>query len=243
MYYMNGRIRYSETDANEYLTPEGILNYFQDCSTFQSEDIGFGVEKLKEEKIFWVLNFWQIVIKRRPRLGEKILVGTLPYEFKSSIGFRNFILKTEKGEELAIANSIWTLLNKENHFTKVSPEMEAAYRIEDRLEMDYAPRKIEIPKEEFGNYVIRDAIEIKKHHLDSNFHVNNGQYVKFAIDFLPENVEICEIRAEYKMQAVLGDIIIPKIYLQENKYTITLNNTDNKVYATIQLFIKEDIHD
>ena len=32
----------SEADHTELLTLPGLVNYFQDCSTFQSEDIGYG---------------------------------------------------------------------------------------------------------------------------------------------------------------------------------------------------------
>ena len=49
-YSFSGRVRYSEIGENGLLTLPGILNYFQDCSTFQSEDIGLGTEVLKAKK-------------------------------------------------------------------------------------------------------------------------------------------------------------------------------------------------
>ena len=36
------RIRYSEADHRGLLTLPGVINYFQDCSTFQSEALGVG---------------------------------------------------------------------------------------------------------------------------------------------------------------------------------------------------------
>ena len=50
MYQMESRIRYSETDADGRLTPEKLIDYFQDCSTFQSEDNGLGVERLRHKE-------------------------------------------------------------------------------------------------------------------------------------------------------------------------------------------------
>ena len=44
------RVRFSEADHTELLTLPGLVNYFQDCSTFQSEDIGYGVESLKKKR-------------------------------------------------------------------------------------------------------------------------------------------------------------------------------------------------
>ena len=41
-YTIDGRIRFSEVDHTRRITLPGIVNYFQDCSTFQSEDLGLG---------------------------------------------------------------------------------------------------------------------------------------------------------------------------------------------------------
>ena len=49
-YSFSGRVRYSEIGENGLLTLPGVLNYFQDCSTFQSEEVGLGMEVLKEWK-------------------------------------------------------------------------------------------------------------------------------------------------------------------------------------------------
>ena len=72
MYTFESRVRFSEADHTELLTLPGLVNYFQDCSTFQSEDIGYGVESLKKSGQAWILSAWQIVVNRYPKLGEHI---------------------------------------------------------------------------------------------------------------------------------------------------------------------------
>ena len=67
-YSFSSRVRYSEIGENGFLTLPGILNYFQDCTTFQSEDIGLGMDSLKERKRIWVLSAWQVIVKRYPAL-------------------------------------------------------------------------------------------------------------------------------------------------------------------------------
>ena len=44
MYTFESRVRYSEVDHTELITLPAIINYFQDCSTFQSEDLGVGID-------------------------------------------------------------------------------------------------------------------------------------------------------------------------------------------------------
>ncbi|MBR4993014.1 MAG: acyl-[Lachnospiraceae bacterium] len=69
-YEFKSRIRYSETDSNGYLSLEALMNYFQDASTFQSEELGVGLEPLYKLGLAWVVASWQIEIERFPKLLE-----------------------------------------------------------------------------------------------------------------------------------------------------------------------------
>ena len=53
-YEFNSRIRYSELDEDGKLSVNGLVNYFQDVSTFQSEKLGVGVEYLKKRRQAWI---------------------------------------------------------------------------------------------------------------------------------------------------------------------------------------------
>ena len=50
MYTFDSRIRYGETNETGALSLLGVINYMQDCSTFQSEGIGLGVEYLEKKE-------------------------------------------------------------------------------------------------------------------------------------------------------------------------------------------------
>ena len=113
MYQFDSRVRYSETDEQGKLSLTGIINYLQDCSTFQSEDIGLGVQYLKDNHRAWWLSSWQIVIDRYPRLGEEIVISTWPYDFKGIYGYRNFTIQDKSGTYLVRANSVWFFFDTE----------------------------------------------------------------------------------------------------------------------------------
>ena len=104
MYSFASRIRFSECGAEGKLTVTSLLNYFQDCSTFQSEDLGIGVKPLHERGTLWVVNSWQIDIIKLPGLGDEVETGTIPYDIKGFFGKRNFFMKDENGEYLAKAD-------------------------------------------------------------------------------------------------------------------------------------------
>ncbi len=61
MYTFDRRVRYSEIDHHGTMKLPALINYFQDCSTFQSEDIGQGLEVLKREsgRGFCVTGRWR----------------------------------------------------------------------------------------------------------------------------------------------------------------------------------------
>lgn len=140
MYAFDSRIRYSETDSEGRLTLNALLNYFQDCSTFHSEDVGLGIGYMKEIGQVWVLSAWQIVVNRYPQLGEKVRIVTLPYELKAFLGYRNFAMLDEKGEYIAKANSLWSLLDVTTGKPVIVNEaMRKGYAADEKLDMDYAP--------------------------------------------------------------------------------------------------------
>lgn len=231
MYFFDGRIRYSETDSEGKLTLMSLLNYFQDCSIFHSEDVGLGMSYLTEHHMVWVLCSWQIVVERYPGLCERVKIGTAPYKFKSFLGYRNFVMVTEEGECLAKANSLWSLLDTDTGKPTTPPaEMIQGYTLYDRLEMDYATRRIIIP--EGGRD--EEGIVIKKHHLDSNNHVNNGQFVNMAMEFLPSDFTVGQMRAEYKMQAFLNDILYPHVARDDGRAVVSLNDGTGKPYAVVE---------
>ena len=228
MYTFDSRIRFSESDSQGYLPLTGLLNYFQDASTFQSEDLGRGLAYTKANNLVWVLSAWQIVVDRYPKLGDKVTIGTFPYDFKAFIGLRNFCMMDENGEYLARANSVWSLLSTENGKpVQPSKELLSAYELEEKLDMEYAPRKIPVPA---GGQVV-DVVTVKKQHLDTNHHVNNGQYVEMAMTFLPESFVIGQLRAEYKKQAFLGDVLYPYVVQEGSKYVVHLTDADGKTYV------------
>ena len=231
MYTFESRIRYSEMDSEGKLTMASLINYFQDCSTFQSEDLGLGLTYLKEMHMVWVLSSWQIVVEQYPTMGERVTIGTLPYTLKGFLGYRNFFLKDEKGRYLAKANSLWSLLDtRTNKPTAIPDVMMEGYRLEERLEMEYTSRRIAVLSEG----VLKEPVVVKQHHLDTNHHVNNQQFIDIAMDYLPEGFSVGQVRAEYKRQAFLGDVLMPRVAQTEDCVWVTLENEEKSPYVVAE---------
>lgn len=231
MYEYDSRVRFTEVGQDKKMTLMAVLNYFQDCSTFQSEDLGVGIEALEAKNLMWVLHSWQIVVKKYPKLGEWIRVGTSPYEFGKITGRRNFRMLDKQGELAACADSLWVLMDtKRMRPAKIEEELLRAYSLEPRLEMEYEKETIKIPE-----VLLSEAsFAVQRNHLDVNHHVNNGQYVQLASQYLPELFEIHQMRAEYKKSAVLGNVIYPRVGQENNRYVVVLEDETGKAYTAVE---------
>lgn len=231
VYTIESRIRFSEIDHTRRITLPAIINYFQDCSIFQSEEIGYGFSYLDEHKKAWVLSYWQIDIKRYPVLGEKIKVSTWATGFKGIIGERNFCMKDEEDMIIACANSLWVYMDvAKGRPAKPDAQEIEAYGTSKPLEMEEMSRKIELAE----NVTELSPFPVRKYHIDTNEHVNNCQYVQMAKEAMSEERVIQQVRVEYKKSAVYNDIIYPKIGTEAERTVVELCDVAGKPYAVVE---------
>lgn len=224
MYTFESTIRYSEVDYRSKLNPFEVINYFQDCSTFQSEGLGGGVDVLHQKNLTWVITNWNIQIKRYPSLGEHITIGTFPWKFRECFGMRNYFIKDDAGEMIAMADSLWTLIDYEKgNIVKIDENIRNIYDVEEPLPMDYAKGRIKMPSET----VEKPPVTIMYQHMDANMHVNNAQYINFALN----NMDIKDyehIRVEYRKQVYLNDVLTPLIGQNDKGIVVLLRNQDGE---------------
>ncbi len=231
MYQWESRVRFSETGEDGRMTMVALMNIFQDTTDLHSEAIGVDTEDLAARNRAWLINSWQVFVKRRPGEGEYYTAETRAWKFDRFYGHRNFALYDRAGERLAVANSLWFFVDTKR-MRPVRPTQEdiEPYGLDPRLGMDYAAsRKIPLPeqmREEETFRVGRDS-------LDRNHHVNNVAYIRMASDYLPE--EYAELRVEYSLAAKLGDRIVLRVGEKPDGWTaVALDREDGKNFAIVE---------
>lgn len=230
MFQFSSKIRYSEVDADCNLTIPSLVNYFQDCTCFHSESVGDGVEVLRSRHQAWILSFYQICISRMPKHLEEVTIATYPYEIKGFYGMRNFCLLDQAGNQLACANSIWVLIDTTTgRPVRASQEQIDAYGADEKITMNYCERKLTMPE----TLDKQEPVTVPTHFIDSNHHMNNGKYVVLAMEYVPKDFVIEELRIEYKKEAKLKDIITPAVCVEEGRITVALFDEGDKPYAII----------
>lgn len=234
MYSFQSRVRYSELDSEGKLSIKSMMDYLQDCSTFQSESIGLGIEYLKANNRAWWLSSWNIDILSLPRLGDEIIISTNAYGFKGIYGYRNFSIKDREGNYLIKADSTWFFFDTKNMIPARPKDEEVAPYLgkEERLEMTENLDK-KIKHIEGGKYL--PYILVGKHHLDTNKHVNNAVYIDMAKDLIDSKQKLANISVIYKKMALLNDKIYPYIVDLEDRIIVELNDENNNIFSYISM--------
>ncbi len=259
MYSFTTRVRYSELAEDKCVGLISVINYFQDCCTFQSEDGGIGLSWLNEHGTVWMLTGWQIHIIRRPRFCEEIRITTWACGFKFFIGKRSFTITDTEGNVLVYAMSDWAYFN----VIKGLPEKNIP---EKELEVYGSEEPIEKRFDEFGlgSYVMENPekavlkgkihiseksddsctvydniapITITADKLDTNHHVNNAQYIVLAKSVIPWDIDVKHFRAEIKKQSFLGDIIKPVLIREKDRIVVILNDEQGQAKLTAEFYI------
>ncbi len=225
-------VRYSEVDHTGRMTLPALINCFQDCSTFQSESLGVGLAWLKQEQKAWVLSHWQIVIDRYPALCEPVTVGTFAASFKGFVAERYFYLRDADGKLIARAKSSWAFMDlAKGRPARPDAKHTDPYGSHEPLDMPAEARKVAKPE----NPADKDPIEVRRYHIDTNEHVNNCQYVQMALEVLPRETDVRQLRVDYRRAAVLGDVVYPKLAQEEGRTVVELADAEGAPYAVVEL--------
>ena len=130
---------------------------------------------------------------------------------------------------------MWTLIDSVSARPVKAPDfIREGYTIGPKLDMIYSPRKVMIPKDGEASVIEKEPIRIQKHHLDSNNHVNNGQYVKLALSELESGSDISHIRIDYRKQARFQDVIYPVVYETGSETVVALYDEERKPFSVSQ---------
>lgn len=163
----------------------------------------------------------QVEILRVPEYKENLTVTTSVYGMKPMFGFRNTFIYDSEGKPCYRTWSMGAFVDKAaGKLKRVDDATIASLTLEPQLEMNYKDRRIILPRE-VGETL--EPIKVLRADIDYNKHVNNANYVRMAMELIPENFKVQGLRVEYRVAAKLGDVLIPTIYKIEGGFIISLS--------------------
>ena len=79
-----------------------------------------------------------------------------------------------------------------------------------------------------------ETFKVRKYHIDTNEHVNNCQYVQMALEAVEKELNVHQVRVEYKRSAVYNDSILPRVAEEDNRTVVELCDPEGHIYAVVE---------
>lgn len=236
----NYKIKYSDIGTNNKVTLKALVNTLQEAAISHSDQAGYGVNNIPKTHLAWLLLNWKVEIKSYPILNDTITVKTWPRIFDKLYSYRDFEVYDENNNLIAIASSKWFAIDTENKkIRKLTPEITEAYGGTTLKEVFQSAfdEKIKEPQTQKLNF----NYTIQRRDIDTNNHVNNLNYIDYALETLNENIynntTFHNLEIIYKKEIKQNENINCYYSFEDNKHIITIKNNDNSIiHAIVKLY-------
>ena len=225
MYTLNFKVTPTYCDTRRRLSFNGMLQMMQDTDELWLTSEPSIIRFFEENEMTQVLVSRQVDVIRVPEFGENLTVTSRVYEMKGVTGFRNTVIYDEQGNTCYVSWSQGAFVDrKSGRLRRVSNEAVAQMNNDHRIDMEYLDRRIDIPD---ITPSILPPLEIRRHDIDYNLHVNNTVYIRLALELLSENFEVERMRVEHKTPAHFGDTLIPHVIDTDDRTFVSLMLNDS----------------
>jgi len=234
MFTCNYQMRYGDLKNFEAIKPAALLDVIQDVAIKNSESCGYGLYKMRDMNMAWLLQGINFHITRLPDPRTELTVKTAVKDMKGVVSERGTIIEQD-GEECARSVAAWFLFDGSRmRPIRIPEDMAAAYPNHDFGDDFFnfkKPRLCEAEKV--------FTVRVGNGQIDTNHHLNNQKSAEILIDALPDDFFFTDMSILYKKAAYLGDILSVCIAEIEKGYFIKLENESGEV-CVAATFIKED---
>lgn len=205
------KIRGYEVDQHNRAPIQSCCAFMEEAAGNHAAILGFGVERMQELGITWVLARMQLKILDFPTSADEVIAKTWPVEAEKLQFRRDFLLSAGDGRELVHAITDWVIIDLESRRLKKLPEFVAALQAPD------APRVME--KEKLRIDGLENAPElvsfiVRKADIDRNLHVNNVRFTDWMLESVPDDYSearrLAALQIIYRAEAVYGDTVISR---------------------------------
>jgi len=210
-------VRTREIDPAGRLKFSAIADYLQEAAAHHTHQLKIGLYQLKPYGLTWILSRLRIEMKRYPGWGEKLIVHTWPKGDNHLAAARDFRLEDHNGEVVAIATSIWFLLDFHTMKPRPLAALPTTFEVDSTIPeaLAEAPEKVPATPADTPE-VLRCSPQ--RNDIDLNGHLNNACYFDWIANALrPEDAPFRRIDINYLAEVKLDNEIGIRIARQDGQ--------------------------
>ncbi|MDR0828637.1 MAG: hypothetical protein LBN95_00800 [Prevotellaceae bacterium] len=226
-----------DVDFSWHITISALGNYILNTAGLAATLNNFGMERLQEENLAWVVSRFAVEMQQLPTQHEEFTVETWVEDYNRLFTTRNFKIFDKNHNPIGNATSIWAIIDTNTRRT---------YSLDNKIEwkrfatgvpseMEKPVRVAEIaadkPATTYHSVVYSD--------IDFNEHVNTMKYFQWSLDTFDleqfKNQQFKRFDANFMHEARFGEnvAVFREDFPQKNIFEV--RNSENKPLAKIQL--------
>ena len=227
-----------EINSHCEATNRALLVAMENIACAYSANVGYGARDIETKKRAWILLEWKMQVLKRPLYNEKIEVITWSRDMDNVFAYRDYEIRYEDGELLAIGTSKWFLMDTERKRpVRITEDIVALYECEQQCVFDKKKDKIEYDEKRLQT-AQSYPYTLQRRDFDINGHMHNINYLDMVYEILPQDVystiDFTMVQIEYKKQILPNTAIYCKYYKEGfTHYVIVMS--DEGIHSIIAL--------
>ena len=220
-------VRFGGIDQSDTLTIASVFDLFEDAAISHAELLGVGREAMMQSGNVWILSRLSVVMKVRPRYGEKIITRTWPRGSNKLFAIRDYDIHYSpdvsgnkdgpcSDNVLVRGRSAWLVVDIEKR-RPLRPQT-AVSILPLNENMDALPGETQTGNNPPSSLTARDFSAVTPvlrrscySDIDYNGHVNNTRYIQWIQDLLEkeilEKAKLISLDINYLAEVKYGETI------------------------------------
>ena len=204
-------VRSYESGVTNHVSLAALCNYMQEAAGISADQMGWGIHKLQDEGLTWMLSRLYVKVSRYLPWGTELTLRTWPSGMKGRLlATRCFQAVDGSGNEVFQAHSEWLYVDMKSQKIVKLPDGFAGL----------------VPKgtpcvafNDLGGKAVRlqdvtasAEVRVRQSDLDFNDHVNNVHYVEWMLEALPGRPGPSEMDIVFRSAAKAGDLLVSECF-------------------------------
>lgn len=224
MFKLNYDTRYGDFKTPDTIKTSTVLDIVQDIATAHSEHCGYGMHKLREMGIAWLMQGIKLHFESPVKTFSTITANTAVKDMKGVVSERGTIIEQD-GKTVAKTVAAWFMLDTSKmRPMRIPSEFTERYGTHDFCDDFFSYKKpslMDAPK--------AYTITVRNKEIDTNNHLNNQKSAELLMDALPFNFSFTDMNVFYKKAAYLGDELEVCVSRIEKGYYVHLQTLDKEI--------------